>query len=233
MVSVPVTTVETVCTNECIKTSVKTTCNKVLVSGGYYLGSYLIPAVYKTECTQSNICVDKDIVCRDKTVTRNVQQYKCTSYTTYVDPVTNYECQGAIREVAYNCVGGYCNGSEYPIYTTTCPCNQYTTQRDCIQYATGTTYTNYYYIRVIQMSGGVATVLSDTQVSSRWNAVVATLEGAALSVTAYSDSTYTTVVGTASQQITGAGTGFGIASSASNFEDGRTLGSLLITPKGQ
>lgn len=234
MVSVPVTTVESVCKNECIKYGTKQTCVDKLVSGtGLYLGSLFIPPRYTQTCTSSKVCLDADIVCRDVTVTRNVQQYQCTSYTTYVNPVTTATCKGTVREVAYNCVGGYCNGSTYAIYTTTCPCNQYTTQRDCIQSATGTTYTNYYYVRVIQMSGGVATVLSDTQVSSRWNAIVATLEGATLSVTAYSDSTYTTVVGTASQAIFSAGTGFGIASSQSNFEDGRTIGSLLITPKGQ
>ena len=242
-VRTPVTTVETVCTNECIKTCNRTTCSTQVVTPakpGYYVrvgvsNIYVpgTPAVTKEVCTSSQICCDRDIVCRDKTVTTYVFSQQCTSYTRYVPSQTVSSCTGGTATRQVNCVGGYCDGTEYPIYTTTCPCNQYTTQQDCLQYATGTTYTNYYYVRVIQMSGGVATVLSDTQVSSRWNAIKATLDGPTLSVTAYSDSTYTTVVGTASQSIAGAGTGFGIASSPSNFEDGRTIGSLLITPKGQ
>jgi hypothetical protein len=230
-----VTTTKSVCTNECIKYGTKTTCTQVMTNGAYPGRYGWVPATYKEVCTSSTVCLDKDIVCRDVTTTTYPQVYQCTAYQTYTAPTvtTTYTCPVATYEEEYNCVGGYCNGTEYPIYTTTCPCNQYTTQQDCIQTATGTTYTNYYYVRVLQMSGGVVSVLSDTQVSSRWNAITATLDGPTLSVTAYSDSTYTTVVGTASQTISGAGTGFGIASSPSNFEDGRTLGSLLITPKGQ
>jgi hypothetical protein len=239
----PVITTKEVCTNECIKECNRTTCTTQVVTpakAGYYVwvGSSRIyvpaqPAVTKEVCTTTRICCDRDLVCRNVTTTTYPQVYQCTSYTRYVEPYTSQTCPGGTDVRDVNCVGGYCDGTEYPIYTTTCPCNQYTTQRDCVQSATGTTYTNYYYVRVIQMSGGVATVLSDTQVSARWNAIKATLDGPTLSVTAYSDSTYTTVVGTASQSIAGAGTGFGVASSASNFEDGRTIGSLLITPKGQ
>jgi hypothetical protein len=228
-----VTTTTTKCTNECIKYGTKTTCTQVMVNNAYPGRYGWVPATYKDVCTSSTVCLDKDIVCRDTTTTTYPQVYQCTSYTRYIEPTTTQTCPGGTATRQVNCVGGYCNGTEYPIYTTTCPCNQYTTQQDCIQYATGTTYTNYYYVRVLQMSGGVVSVLSDTQVSSRWNAIKATLEGPTLSVTAYSDSTYTTIVGTASQSIAGAGTGFGIASSPSNFEDGRTIGSLLITPKGQ
>jgi hypothetical protein len=233
-----VTSTTQVCENTCIKYGTRTSCTKVLVNEAYYVyvpgsGVIRVGATYRDECTQSTVCLDKDIVCRNVTTTTYPQVYQCTSYTRYVEPYTSQTCPGGTATRQINCVGGYCTGNEYPIYTTTCPCQQYTTQRDCIQTATGTTYTNYYYVRVLQMSGGVVSVLSDTQVSSRWNAITATLEGPNLSVTAYSDSTYTTVVGTASQTITGAGTGFGIASSPSNFEDGRTIGSLLIQPKGQ
>jgi hypothetical protein len=234
MVAGPAVTsqVET-CVNTCIKNCTTTTCTPGPTQCYNFpkWGRQCYPG--PDVCKSSTVCCDRDLVCTTKTVTTYPQIYQCTSYTRYIDPVSVQTCPGGTAQREVNCTGGFCNGTEYPTFATTCPCNQYTTQRDCVQTATGTTFTNYYYIRVLQMSNGVVSVLSDTQVSSRWNAIQATLDGANISITAYSDSTYTTVVGTASQTITGSGTGYGVASSQSLFEDGRTIGSLLIQPKGQ
>jgi hypothetical protein len=111
---------------------------------------------------------------------------------------------------------------------------QYGTEFICTQTATGFTYNNFYYIRVVRMVNGVLSVVSDTPVNERWSALKITGDGINLTVRAYNDSLYANQVGTVSfTNTTSVGSGYGIASIPSNFEDGRTIGSIKVLPLGQ
>ena len=235
MVNHPITTVENRCTTTC-KTQCQTcTSKQTAVPGtGLYLGSLFIPVRYTTTttCVNNGTCCQSQTTCKDVTVTTNNYVYECTCTEVSV-PFDSYCRPGA--EYSYVAAPYTCIGTIYPTYGYTCPCGNYTTITPCASVATGTTYTNYYYIRVIQMVDGVASVISDTQVDSRFSAITATINAATLSVTAYSDSLYTAQVGTVSIPATFSNeyTGYGVIATQSNFEDGRTIGAIQVTAIGQ
>lgn len=231
MVNQPITTVELQCKTTC---AVKCqTCTKTAVPGtGLYLGSLFIPVRYTTTCKDNNNCCQNQTICQNVTVTTNNYVYQCTCVETLVDVPES--CRPG-AEYSYEAAPYTCSRGTYPIYGPTCPCGNYTTITPCAQTATGTTYTNYYYIRVIKMVDGVASVISDTQVNSRFSALTATVNAATLDISVYSDSLYATQVGSASipNTFSSTATGFGIVGTQSNFEDGRTIGAIQVTAIGQ
>jgi len=116
-------------------------------------------------------------------------------------------------------------------YYACCQAGSYTV---CDQSATGTTYTNYYYLQVVKMVDGVFSVVADVAVPERWSAVKVSALNNSLTVTAFTDSLYTNQIGTYSTNaFFETGTGYGVVSRSSNFEDGRTIGSLFVKPLGQ
>jgi hypothetical protein len=113
-------------------------------------------------------------------------------------------------------------------------CCQAGTYQECTQTATGVTYTNYYYLQVVKMVNGVFSVVADVAVPDRWSAVKISATGPSLTVRAFTDSLYTNQIGTYSNNsFFSTGTGYGVVARPSNFEDGRTIGSLLVKPLGQ
>jgi hypothetical protein len=84
------------------------------------------------------------------------------------------------------------------------------------------------------MVNGVVSVVADTPVSERWNALKITGNVNNLTITAYKDSLYSQTVGSYSTNtFTISGTGFGVVAAPSLFEDGRTIGSITVKPLGQ
>jgi hypothetical protein len=113
-------------------------------------------------------------------------------------------------------------------------CCQAGTYEECTQTATGVTYTNYYYLQVVKMVNGVFSVVADVAVPDRWSAIKISATGPSLTVRAFTDSLYTNQIGTYSNNsFFATGTGYGVVARPSNFEDGRTIGSLLVKPLGQ
>jgi hypothetical protein len=113
-------------------------------------------------------------------------------------------------------------------------CCQAGTYQECTQTATGTTYTNYYYLQVVKMVNGVLSVVADVAVPDRWSAVKVSATSTSLTVRAFTDSLYTNQIGSYStNSFFETGTGYGVVSRPSNFEDGRTIGSLFVKPLGQ
>ena len=173
----------------------------------------------------------------------------CTTKTQRVcDPATTVpgECEYDYEFICYDyedCPGGYdfvivgqsqeCSPDGFtnvPYYA----CCQAGTYEECTQTATGITYTNYYYLQVVKMVNGVFSVVADVQVPARWSAVKISATATSLTVNAYTDSLYTNQIGTyTTNAFTATGTGYGVVSRPSNFEDGRTIGSLKVLPLGQ
>lgn len=168
--------------------------------------------------------------------------------TRICDPATSrQECTAAEYELVETyyetCPGGEVfgvigseTGCEPDGYTNvdTYACCQAGTYQQCIQTATGTTYTNYYYLQVVKMVNGVFSVVADVAVPERWSAVKISATGPSLTVRAFTDSLYTNQIGTYSNNsFFATGTGYGVVARPSNFEDGRTIGSLLVKPLGQ
>jgi len=113
-------------------------------------------------------------------------------------------------------------------------CCQAGSETICDQTATGTTYTNYYYLQVVKMVNGVFSVVADVSVPERWSAVKVSASSNSLTVRAFTDSIYTNQIGTYSTtSFFETGTGYGVVARPSNFEDGRTIGSLFVKPLGQ
>jgi hypothetical protein len=84
------------------------------------------------------------------------------------------------------------------------------------------------------MVNGVLSVVSDTAVNERWSALKITGQGVNVTVRAYNDSLYANQIGTVSfTNTTATGTGYGVVSIPSNFEDGRSIGSIKVLPLGQ
>jgi hypothetical protein len=84
------------------------------------------------------------------------------------------------------------------------------------------------------MVNGVFSVVADVQVPERWSAVKISADAGRMTVKAYSDSLYTREVGTyTTPTFLSTGTGYGVLSRASNFEDGRTIGSIKVKALGQ
>jgi hypothetical protein len=113
-------------------------------------------------------------------------------------------------------------------------CCQAGTFEQCIQTGTGINYTNFYYLQVIKMENGVFSVVDSVQVPARWSAVKVVGNLNTLTATAYTDSLYTNAIGTfTTNSFLATGTGYGVVSRASNFEDGRTIGSIKVKALGQ
>jgi hypothetical protein len=173
----------------------------------------------------------------------------CTQRSVRVcDPATVVpgECTDNYDYICYDyvdCPGGYsyevigqsqeCSPDGFtnvPYYA----CCQAGTYQECTQTATGITYTNYYYLQVVKMVNGVFSVVADVQVPERWSAVKMSANATTLTVNAYTDSLYTNQIGTyTTNAFTATGSGYGVVARPSNFEDGRTIGSLKVLPLGQ
>jgi hypothetical protein len=141
----------------------------------------------------------------------------CAVDEVYVQIGTEYECAP----------DGYTN---VPLYA----CCQTGSRTICDQTATGTTYTNYYYLQIVKMVDGVFSVVASVEVPSRWTAVKISADTTTLTVNAYTDSLYANQIGTyTTNTFFATGTGYGVVARSSNFEDGRTIGSLSVKPLGQ
>jgi hypothetical protein len=202
-------TIKQVCYTEA---TVVTTCTKK------YLGSYL-----------QDVCTDK--VVNVKKCDNVLVDGDCHNVYDYVETYTE-TCPGG--EV-YGVIGyddacepdGFTN---VPLYA----CCQSGSYSVCDQTATGTTYTNYYYLQIVKMVDGVFSVVDSIQVNDRWSAVKISANGTTMTVDAYTDSLYANKIGTyTTSAFTSPGTGYGVVARASNFEDGRTIGSLSVKPLGQ
>ena len=209
-----------------------------------YVGQSCTPAGYVRECEEvencvnkcikyiGGRCVDRDLVCTTKTVCRNVFQ-PAVCEDIYEEQFVEFEyCPGG---EAFGVVGSYqeClpdGFTNVPQYA----CCQAGTYQQCIQSATGTNYTNFYYLQVVKMVDGVFSVVGSVEVPSRWSAVKVVGNLNSLTATAYTDSLYTNAIGTFSTNtFISAGTGYGVMSRASNFEDARTIGSIKVKALGQ
>lgn len=178
-------------------------------------------------------CLDRDTVCVDRT--------SCVNR--FIQPPCEDIFELQLVDVIVTCPGGEtlqlvgqsqeCSPDGFtnvPVYD--CCSNGLRTV--CDETATGTTYNQYYYIQIIKMVNGVFSVVSSVEVPSRWSALKISAQTTNLTVTAYSDSLYTAQVGVLSTSVfNSVGTGYGIMARDSNYEDGRTIGSLLVKPLGQ
>jgi len=146
---------------------------------------------------------------------------------TYVEVCPGGELYGPVGSETSCEPDGFTNVPQYDC----CQAGSYTV---CDQTATGTTYTNYYYLQVVKMENGVFSVVADVSVPERWSAVKVSALNNTLTVKAFTDSLYTNQIGTYSTTaFLETGTGYGVVSRSSNFEDGRTIGSLFVKPLGQ
>jgi hypothetical protein len=175
-------------------------------------------------------------VCTPGTGTRQVctntwEDYPCEPVydlqETYIEYCPSGEVFGQIG-TEYECApDGYTN---VPLYA----CCQAGSYNECIQSATGTSYTNYFYLQIVKMVNGVFSVVESVQVPDRWSAVKISANGTNMTVNAYTDSLYTNQIGTyTTSEFLATGTGYGVVARPSNFEDGRTIGSLIVKPLGQ
>jgi hypothetical protein len=177
-------------------------------------------------------CIDRDIVCTTKRVCGYVKQEPVCE-PIFEERIVEFEyCPGG---EAYGVVGSYqeCGPDGFtnvPLYA----CCFAGTYERCVQSATGINYTNFYYLQVVKMVDGVFSVVSSVEVPSRWSAVKVVGNLNTLTATAYTDSLYTNAIGTfTTNTFTSAGTGYGVMSRASNFEDARTIGSIKVKALGQ
>ena len=174
--------------------------------------------------------------CTYRTVTRRV----CDTVVIPGDCTDIYELQETYTEVCpagevYSQIGtdNLCDPDGFtnvPVYAC-CQAGSYSV---CDETATGITYTNYYYLQVVKMVDGVFSVVDSIQVPDRWSAVKITGNSTTLTVDAYTDSLYANKIGTyTTSAFLATGTGYGVVARASNFEDGRSIGSLIVKPLGQ
>ena len=219
-------------------------CTSVEVTSIVQTGTVCDPPYVERICTTNQVCTspcikycnnysgsfccDRDYVCRDVETCRN-KTFPGDCYPVYeevVEYVCTSSCQVYIPDI--QCVpNGY---TLVPVYQ----CVQAGYRTVCTQTATGTNYTNYYNIRVIKMVNGVVSVVADTPVSERWNAVKISANLGTLNITAYKDSLYTQTVGTYQNiNFNQFGTAYGVLGAPSLFEDGRTIGSIIVKPLGQ
>jgi hypothetical protein len=221
--------------------------------GGYELVYFNEWVVVGQDCapdTTSRECYDEATVVETCAYSYRWEEYRCTYRT-----VTTRKCETVIvpgectdiyelQESYYEtCPAGEVFGqigTEYlcdpdgftnvPVYAC-CQAGSYTV---CDQTATGTTYTNYYYLQIVKMVDGVFSVVDSVQVPERWSALKISANGTSMTINAYTDSLYTNQIGTyTTTSLTATGTGYGVVARSSNFEDGRTIGSLLVKPLGQ
>jgi hypothetical protein len=156
---------------------------------------------------------------------------ECTPIYDYTEIYTEV-CNGSVQLVQVgtesSCLpDGYTNVEQYD-------CCQFGQYEQCIQTATGTTFTNYFYLQVVKMENGVFSVVGSTEVPARWSALKVTGNANTLTATAYTDSLYSNAIGTfTTTAFLAPGTGYGVVSRPSNFEDGRTIGSLKVKAIGQ
>lgn len=120
------------------------------------------------------------------------------------------------------CSTGY---QQVPYYS----CCQSGTRFICEQSRLETAYNDYFYIRVVRKQNGTISVVSDTQVTERWNALTATKTANSITIKAFKDVAYTQQVGSnVTVASTSAATGYGILGAPSNYEDGRNIGSVEV-----
>jgi hypothetical protein len=221
--------------------------------GGYELEYYYDYVVVDTYCAPDRTvqeCYNEPRVVETCTYSYRWEEYRCTYRTvntrvcdTVVIPgdcTDVYELQETYREVCpagevYSQIGtdNLCDPDGFtnvPVYAC-CQAGSYSV---CDETATGITYTNYYYLQVVKMIDGVFSVVDSIQVPDRWSAVKITGNSTTLTVDAYTDSLYANKIGTyTTSAFLATGTGYGVVARASNFEDGRSIGSLIVKPLGQ
>jgi hypothetical protein len=138
-------------------------------------------------------------------------------------------------QLQQNCDSGF---YQIPTYV----CDQSVQITPCNSYATGYTYTNYYYVRLFKMVGGVMTVVQDYPVGTAWTALQVIVQDNSLGIKAFSDDAYATNVldttftlaATPSVAATEpAGTQYGIVGIASSYNDGAYVGPITVGAIGQ
>lgn len=139
----------------------------------------------------------------------------CEGYRTVSTPYT----------VAATCSTGY---QQVPYYN----CCQFGSRQVCEVFGTGTTFNQFYYIRVINMVNGVITN-TDIETGQRWNAIKVTGVGITLSINVYSDAAYTQLVKTTSVSNATSASSYGIIAAPSIYEDGRNIGAIKVKAFGQ
>lgn len=178
----------------------------------------------------TSICCDRDICTRTipgDCYSYTTQQCSCTEFQEVPGDFVCTDYQTFTQTETACEPDGFAN---VPYYA----CCQSGTQFVCDVSATATAYNEYFYIRVIQMTNGVVSVLSDTQVNERWNAVKISGLDNTVSITAYKDAAYTQQVGNVVTLTNSVAEGnYGIVGAPSNFEDGRNIGSIKVKAYGQ
>ena len=178
-------------------------------------------------------CIDRDIVCR--TVRGNCDYVLVPGFceTLYEEQFVEFEvCPGGevLGLVGFSQECSPDGFTNVPVFD----CCQAGTFEQCIQTGTGTNFTNFYYLQVVKMENGVFSVVGSVQVPARWSAVKVVGNVNSLTATAYTDSLYTNAIGTfTTNDFLATGTGYGVVSRQSNFEDGRTIGSIKVKALGQ
>jgi len=178
----------------------------------------------------TSICCDRDICtrtipgdCTSETYSVYVGcggydivygDFVCTQYGEFTETIETCSPDGFSNVPYYNCCQ---SGSRFV----------------CDNVGTATAYNQYFYIRVLQMTNGVVSVVSDTQVNERWNAVKISGVNDTISITAYKDSLYTQQVGSVSVTNNLVSTNYGLVGAPSNYEDGRNIGSIQVKAYGQ
>ena len=191
--------------------------------------------VCSRQCVQRNrrgACIEFDDVCSLQPFCA-LNFYPGECFTEYEEQLVEFEyCPGGEE---YGVIGFFeeCSPDGFT-NVEVFDCCQAGSFEQCIQTGTGITFTNFYYIQVVKMVNGVFSVVSSVQVPARWSALKVVGNLNTLSVTAYTDSLYTNSIGSlTTNEFLATGTGYGVVSRPSNFEDGRTIGSIKVKALGQ
>jgi hypothetical protein len=219
----------------CIKNC--NSCRESCVSGGQNCiredgrtRCFARPPVCTTTC--STVCCDRDICTRTvpgSCVTRTEYFEVCTEYSSG-EPTTITTCSGTetVTEpytIPATCSTGYV---QVPFYN----CCQSGSRFVCEVAGTATAFEQFYYIRVLTMTGGVLSN-QDFQTTERWNALKVTGSNVTLSINAYKDINYTQLVRSATVTNAVSAGKYGIIGAPSVYEDGRDIGSIQVKALGQ
>lgn len=231
--SIPTTVTETY--NCCIKNC--NSCRESCVSGGQNCiredgrtRCFARPPVCTTTC--STVCCDRDICTRTvpgPPIT-GVEYFEvCTAYSSGED-TTQTTCTGTAQVTETYTIPATCSVAyqQVPYYN----CCQAGSRFVCEVAGTATAFNQFYYIRVLTMTGGVLST-QDFETTERWNALKVTGTNVTLSINAYKDINYTQLVRSVSVTNAVSEGKYGIIGAPSNYEDGRDIGSIQVKALGQ
>jgi hypothetical protein len=187
-----------------------------------------VPGACTTTC--STICCDRDTCTRTvpgSCVTRLEYFEVCTAYSEGVPTTT---CTGSTTTTETYTIPATCSTGyvQVPYYN----CCQSGSRFVCEVAGTATAFEQFYYIRVLTMTGGVLTT-QDIQTTERWNALKVTGFNVTLTINAYKDINYTQLVKTTSVTNAFSAGKYGIIGAPSVYEDGRNIGSIQVKAFGQ